>query len=168
MSDIYWSSVHRHYCHHCVLTHSGSHSENGDRCLDDWLVRLCVSLSFSLTVEEHVWFYGRLKGLSEEEVKAELDTLLDDVGLLQKRHEQTKNLSGELARLSTGLCRHSSPSKPNRPFFLAGGMQRKLSVVIAFVGGSKVVVLDEPTAGVDPYSRRGIWDLLLKYRKGVL
>ncbi|KAK2908022.1 phospholipid-transporting ATPase ABCA1 isoform X2 [Channa argus] len=93
-----------------------------------------------LTVEEHVWFYGCLKGLSEAEVKAELDTLLDDVGLLHKRHEQTKNLSG--------------------------GMQRKLSVAIAFVGGSKVVVLDEPTAGVDPYSRRGIWDLLLKYRKG--
>uniref|UniRef100_A0A3Q3W3E5 P-type phospholipid transporter n=1 Tax=Mola mola TaxID=94237 RepID=A0A3Q3W3E5_MOLML len=92
-----------------------------------------------LTVEEHVWFYGCLKGLSEEEVKSELDTLLDDVGLLHKRHEQTKNLSG--------------------------GMQRKLSVAIAFVGGSKVVVLDEPTAGVDPYSRRGIWDLLLKYRK---
>uniref|UniRef100_A0A3Q1AP80 P-type phospholipid transporter n=1 Tax=Amphiprion ocellaris TaxID=80972 RepID=A0A3Q1AP80_AMPOC len=92
-----------------------------------------------LTVEEHVWFYGRMKGLSEEQVKAELDTLLDDVGLLHKRHDQTKNLSG--------------------------GMQRKLSVAIAFVGGSKVVVLDEPTAGVDPYSRRGIWDLLLKYRK---
>uniref|UniRef100_A0A669BGF6 P-type phospholipid transporter n=1 Tax=Oreochromis niloticus TaxID=8128 RepID=A0A669BGF6_ORENI len=92
-----------------------------------------------LTVEEHVWFYGCMKGLSEAEVKAELDTLLEDVGLLHKRHEQTKNLSG--------------------------GMQRKLSVAIAFVGGSKVVVLDEPTAGVDPYSRRGIWDLLLKYRK---
>uniref|UniRef100_H2SHG4 P-type phospholipid transporter n=1 Tax=Takifugu rubripes TaxID=31033 RepID=H2SHG4_TAKRU len=92
-----------------------------------------------LTVEEHVWFYGCLKGLSEAEVKSELDTLLDNVGLLHKRHEQTKNLSG--------------------------GMQRKLSVAIAFVGGSKVVVLDEPTAGVDPYSRRGIWDLLLKYRK---
>lgn len=52
------------------------------------------------------------------------------------------------------------------PVSLSGGMQRKLSVAIAFVGGSKVVVLDEPTAGVDPYSRRGIWDLLLKYRKG--
>ncbi|KAJ8278672.1 hypothetical protein COCON_G00057380 [Conger conger] len=92
-----------------------------------------------LTVEEHVWFYGRLKGLSNSAVKKEMDKLLLDVGLLHKRHEQTKNLSG--------------------------GMQRKLSVAIAFVGGSKVVVLDEPTAGVDPYSRRGIWDLLLKYRK---
>lgn len=48
-----------------------------------------------------------------------------------------------------------------------GGMQRKLSVALAFVGGSKVVILDEPTAGVDPYARRGIWDLLLKYRPGI-
>ncbi|XP_064353466.1 phospholipid-transporting ATPase ABCA7 isoform X1 [Dromaius novaehollandiae] len=93
-----------------------------------------------LTVEEHIWFYGRLKGLSEQQVKAETEQLIRDTGLPHKRREQTKSLSG--------------------------GMQRKLSVAIAFVGGSKVVILDEPTAGVDPYSRRGIWELLLKYRKG--
>lgn len=46
-------------------------------------------------------------------------------------------------------------------------MQRKLSVAIAFVGGSKIVILDEPTAGVDPYARRGIWELLLKYKQGM-
>lgn len=51
--------------------------------------------------------------------------------------------------------------------FPIGGMQRKLSVALAFVGGSKVVILDEPTAGVDPYARRGIWDLLLQYRSGL-
>lgn len=45
-------------------------------------------------------------------------------------------------------------------------MKRKLSVAIAFVAGSRCVILDEPTAGVDPYARRAIWDLLLKYRKG--
>lgn len=50
--------------------------------------------------------------------------------------------------------------------YSTGGMQRKLSVAMAFVGGSKVVILDEPTSGVDPYSRRSIWDLLLKYRSG--
>lgn len=50
--------------------------------------------------------------------------------------------------------------------FTVGGMQRKLSVAIAFVGGSNIVILDEPTAGVDPYARRGIWDLLLKYKQG--
>ena len=49
---------------------------------------------------------------------------------------------------------------------LSGGMQRKLSVAIAFVGGSKTIILDEPTAGVDPYARRAIWDLLVKYKHG--
>ena len=49
---------------------------------------------------------------------------------------------------------------------LSGGMKRKLSVALAFVAGSKVVILDEPTAGVDPYARRGIWDLLLHYKSG--
>ncbi|KAL7395411.1 hypothetical protein ABVT39_016247 [Epinephelus coioides] len=93
-----------------------------------------------LTVEEHIWFYGRLKGLSEQQVKGEIEQILQDTGLPHKRTSRTSALSG--------------------------GMQRKLSVALAFVGGSKVVILDEPTAGVDPYARRGIWDLLLKYRQG--
>ena len=49
---------------------------------------------------------------------------------------------------------------------LPGGMQRKLSIAVAFTAGSKVVILDEPTAGVDPYARRSIWDLLLRYKAG--
>ena len=49
---------------------------------------------------------------------------------------------------------------------LSGGMKRKLSVAIAFVAGSRTVILDEPTAGVDPYARRAIWDLILKYKTG--
>ncbi|XP_063476663.1 phospholipid-transporting ATPase ABCA7 isoform X5 [Symphalangus syndactylus] len=93
-----------------------------------------------LTVGEHVWFYGRLKGLSATVVGPEQDRLLQDVGLVSKQSVQTRHLSG--------------------------GMQRKLSVAIAFVGGSQVVILDEPTAGVDPASRRSIWELLLKYREG--
>lgn len=93
-----------------------------------------------LTVEEHIWFYARLKGLSEEQVKSEIEQILIDTGLPHKRTSRTSTLSG--------------------------GMQRKLSVALAFVGGSKVVILDEPTAGVDPYARRGIWDLLLHYRQG--
>ncbi|XP_063119240.1 ATP-binding cassette sub-family A member 7 isoform X4 [Rattus norvegicus] len=93
-----------------------------------------------LTVEEHVWFYGRLKGVSAAAIDSEQEHLIRDVGLIPKRDTQTRHLSG--------------------------GMQRKLSVAIAFVGGSRVVIMDEPTAGVDPASRRGIWELLLKYREG--
>uniref|UniRef100_A0A8B9RF54 ABC transporter domain-containing protein n=1 Tax=Astyanax mexicanus TaxID=7994 RepID=A0A8B9RF54_ASTMX len=93
-----------------------------------------------LTVEEHIYFYARLKGRSSGEVKQEIEQMIKDVGLPHKSKELAKNLSG--------------------------GMQRKLSVAIAFVGGSSVVILDEPTAGVDPYARRGIWELLLKYKQG--
>lgn len=101
---------------------------------------MCCAAPRRLTVEEHIWFYGRLKGLSEQQVKGEIEHILQDTGLPHKRTSRTSALSG--------------------------GMQRKLSVALAFVGGSKVVILDEPTAGVDPYARRGIWDLLLKYRQG--
>lgn len=68
--------------------------------------------------------------------------------------------------LSSPPLHSLSGAGPGDCLFLTGGMQRKLSVALAFVGGSKVVILDEPTAGVDPYSRRGIWELLLKYRQG--
>lgn len=49
---------------------------------------------------------------------------------------------------------------------LSGGMKRKLSISIAFIGGSRLVVLDEPTTGVDPCSRRSIWDIVLQHKKG--
>ncbi|XP_077412566.1 retinal-specific phospholipid-transporting ATPase ABCA4 isoform X3 [Vanacampus margaritifer] len=93
-----------------------------------------------LTVEEHILFYSLLKGRTQAEAEKEVEDMLVDLGLPHKRDEEAQNLSG--------------------------GMQRKLSVAMAFVGGSKVVILDEPTSGVDPYSRRSIWDLLLKYRSG--
>jgi len=66
--------------------------------------------------------------------------MIGDLGLLDKRHSAVDCLSG--------------------------GMKRKLSVAIAFVAGSRTVILDEPTAGVDPYARRAIWDLILKYKHG--
>uniref|UniRef100_A0A7N6BT37 ABC transporter domain-containing protein n=1 Tax=Anabas testudineus TaxID=64144 RepID=A0A7N6BT37_ANATE len=48
---------------------------------------------------------------------------------------------------------------------LSGGMKRKLSISIAFIGGSRLVVLDEPTTGVDPCSRRSIWDIVIQHKK---
>ena len=93
-----------------------------------------------LTVEEHLWFYAKLKDVNDNVIKNLIETMLIDIGLKKKRHNLVHTLSG--------------------------GMQRKLSVAIAFVGDANVVLLDEPTAGVDPYARRAIWDLLLKYKYG--
>lgn len=45
-------------------------------------------------------------------------------------------------------------------------MKRKVSVGVALIGGSKVVILDEPTSGMDPTARRTLWDLLLKMKIG--
>lgn len=93
-----------------------------------------------LTVEEHLWFYAKLKEVKDNVIKKLIDNMLIDTGLKKKRHNLVHTLSG--------------------------GMQRKLSVAIAFVGDANVVLLDEPTAGVDPYARRAIWDLLLKFKPG--
>ncbi|XP_042333673.1 ATP-binding cassette sub-family A member 2 isoform X2 [Sceloporus undulatus] len=93
-----------------------------------------------LTVEEHLWFYSQLKGMAEEEIRKEMDKMIEDLELTHKCHSLVQTLSG--------------------------GMKRKLSVAIAFVGGSRAVILDEPTAGVDPYARRAIWDIILKYKQG--
>uniref|UniRef100_A0A8C6MKT9 ABC transporter domain-containing protein n=1 Tax=Moschus moschiferus TaxID=68415 RepID=A0A8C6MKT9_MOSMO len=48
---------------------------------------------------------------------------------------------------------------------LSGGMKRKLSIIIALIGDSKVVILDEPTSGMDPVSRRFTWDVLQKHKE---
>lgn len=93
-----------------------------------------------LTVAEHLWFFGRLKGLGAKEAAREADAFLRDLSLEHRRHQF--------------------------PGQLSGGLRRKLSVSLAFVGGSRTVLLDEPTAGVDPHARRSIWDLLLRLRDG--
>uniref|UniRef100_A0A673CGE8 ATP-binding cassette, sub-family A (ABC1), member 4a n=1 Tax=Sphaeramia orbicularis TaxID=375764 RepID=A0A673CGE8_9TELE len=118
-----------------------------DICTDMDTIRLSLGMCPQhnilfqyMTVAEHILFYSLLKGRPIAEAEEEAENMLQDLGLPHKRDELTQNLSG--------------------------GMQRKLSVALAFVGGAKVVILDEPTSGVDPYSRRSIWDLLLKYRAG--
>lgn len=51
---------------------------------------------------------------------------------------------------------------------LSGGMQRRLCVALAFVGGSKAVILDEPTSGVDPSGRRAVWNLIIRRKSGTI
>ncbi|XP_040829656.1 phospholipid-transporting ATPase ABCA3-like [Ochotona curzoniae] len=94
----------------------------------------------NMTVSEHLVFYCAIKGVPSKGRSEEMNKMLASFGLLQKRNELSKSLSG--------------------------GMKRKLSIMIALIGGSKVVILDEPTTGMDPVSRRSTWDVLQQYKKG--
>jgi ATP-binding cassette subfamily A (ABC1) protein 3 len=93
-----------------------------------------------LTVREHLALFAVLKGVPEATAESEIGRWIGVVGLTEKADVPSRSLSG--------------------------GMKRKLSVAIALVGGSKVVVLDEPTSGMDPYSRRSCWSALQSSKSG--
>ncbi|XP_058130691.1 phospholipid-transporting ATPase ABCA1-like [Anopheles ziemanni] len=88
-----------------------------------------------LTVREHLYFYGRLKGLSKVQVVFEIEKYIKALELDDKANVRSSSLSG--------------------------GMKRKLCVGIALCAGSRVVLCDEPTSGMDPAARRALWDLLI-------
>ena len=54
------------------------------------------------------------------------------------------------------------PYKHKLAMQLSGGMKRKLCVAVALIGDPKLVLLDEPSAGLDPVSRRNLWDTLIE------
>lgn len=48
--------------------------------------------------------------------------------------------------------------------YLSGGQKRKLCIAMAFIGNSKIILLDEPTSGMDVYARRLLWDVIKKHK----
>lgn len=127
---------------------SGTAYVNGfDICKDIRSVRdslgICPQYDIlfeKLTVEEHLKFFAMLKGFPSEGINEECDKMLESIGLTEKRN----SLSGELS----------------------GGMKRKLSLGMALIGGSKIVILDEPSSGLDPNARRQIWSVIQNNRAG--
>ncbi|RYP51833.1 hypothetical protein DL768_002909 [Monosporascus sp. mg162] len=89
-----------------------------------------------LTVYEHLVIWNTLKGNLEGE--ASLERLIEGCDLKLKRDSLSKNLSG--------------------------GMKRKLQLACMLVGGSSICLLDEVTSGLDPLSRRVIWNAILRER----
>uniref|UniRef100_A0A8C5CAY6 ABC transporter domain-containing protein n=1 Tax=Gadus morhua TaxID=8049 RepID=A0A8C5CAY6_GADMO len=127
---------------------SGRAYINGyDICQDMALIRqslgLCPQhdvLFDNLTVREHLLFYTQLKGYPRAKIPAEVDRMIRVLNLEDKTNARSKTLSG--------------------------GMRRKLSIGIALIADSKVVMLDEPTSGMDPSARRATWDLLQGEKRG--
>ncbi|WP_084399117.1 ribosome-associated ATPase/putative transporter RbbA [Henriciella aquimarina] len=92
------------------------------------------SLYMALAVEENLAFFGRLFGYDGEVLEARMVTLLSATGLLPFRKRPAGKLSG--------------------------GMKQKLGLCCALIHEPDLLVLDEPTTGVDPLSRRQFWELI--------
>jgi ATP-binding cassette subfamily A (ABC1) protein 3 len=92
-----------------------------------------------LTPIEHLQVFYDFKGGDPAKKEKEIADLIRDVGLTVDKDKVASSLSG--------------------------GNKRKLSVAIALCAGSKLVLLDEPTAGMDLGARRGLWDMLKNYRR---
>jgi ABC-type multidrug transport system ATPase subunit len=93
-----------------------------------------------LSVEDHLYFYARIKGVSPKDEKAAVTASLETVSLTDFRTRTAKGLSG--------------------------GEKRRLSIAIALIGFGKVIFLDEPTTGLDPEVRRLIWEIINKAKQG--
>lgn len=101
------------------------------------------SLYSDLSVDEHLDFFRRLYGIGIAEYNQKKDELV------------------HLARLDAFLDRPAGK--------LSGGMYKKLGLICALLRSPKIMLLDEPTNGVDPISRREFWDLLNASRaRGIL
>ncbi|KAK9876012.1 hypothetical protein WA026_011128 [Henosepilachna vigintioctopunctata] len=94
----------------------------------------------NLTPKEHLEFFAAVKGISKKSREFVVMKTLRDIDLSDKANSFAKHLSG--------------------------GQKRKLSIGIALIGDPKVIILDEPTAGVDPYSRRHMWSFLQNRKHG--
>jgi ABC-type multidrug transport system ATPase subunit len=92
----------------------------------------------SLTVKQHANIFNRLKAGSKEHVGQDVDQLTKSCGLADKVNSPSRSLSG--------------------------GQKRKLQLVMMLTGGSRVCCVDEVSGGLDPLSRRRIWDILLAER----
>ena len=90
----------------------------------------------SLNARVHLRFFGRLKGLSGSKLKQAVEAALEKVNLTYAAHRRVGSYSG--------------------------GMKRRLSVAISFMGDPSVVYLDEPSTGLDPASRRQLWTMILR------
>ncbi|XP_053669271.1 cholesterol transporter ABCA5-like [Anopheles marshallii] len=94
----------------------------------------------TLTPKEHLYFFAAVRGIPPALVDSEVKKTLRDIDLFDTAETRVKHLSG--------------------------GQKRKLSVGIAIIGDPKIIILDEPTAGVDPYSRRHMWSILQNRKHG--
>ena len=97
------------------------------------------NLDLELTVYENLLIYGRYFGMSRAAIKERAAELLDFVQLTERRDDQVDPLSG--------------------------GLKRRLTIARSLVSGPDLLLLDEPTTGLDPQARHVLWDRLYRLKQ---
>ncbi|XP_042658487.1 ATP-binding cassette sub-family A member 10 isoform X1 [Tyto alba] len=118
-------------------------SEIGDREEIREMIGICPQFNIQfevLTVKENLKTFAEIKGIKSKEVEQEVQNVLELLDISNIQDTQAEKLSG--------------------------GQKRKLSIGIAMLGNPQVLLLDEPTAGLDPLSRHRVWSLLKEHRAG--
>jgi ABC-2 type transport system ATP-binding protein len=115
-----------------TLTSGDGNGSVTDRRLLLGVVPQDLAIYPDLTVRENLTFFGSLYGVSRDELRRRVDSALDRVGLTDRQTSPTRTLSG--------------------------GMKRRLNFAVALLHEPKLLILDEPTVGVDPQSRAHLMD----------
>ena len=97
------------------------------------------TLDEELTVQENLWIYGRYFGLSRSEVRSRATELLDFAQLTDRATSKVEPLSG--------------------------GMKRRLTIARSLISRPEILLLDEPTTGLDPQARHVLWDRLFRLKR---
>lgn len=97
------------------------------------------NLDRELKVWENLYIYGRYFGLSRKFMKDKIEELIEFAQLGEKRNAKTEELSG--------------------------GMKRRLTIARALVNEPDILMLDEPTTGLDPQARHVLWDRLFRLKE---
>ncbi|NDD26297.1 MAG: ABC transporter ATP-binding protein, partial [Actinobacteria bacterium] len=97
------------------------------------------NLDRELKVWENLMVYGRYFGLSRKWLKVKINELLEFAQLVEKRNNKVEELSG--------------------------GMKRRLTIARALVSEPEILMLDEPTTGLDPQARHILWDRLFRLKE---
>lgn len=97
------------------------------------------NLDVEITVEENLHVYGRYFGLPRSVIRERTDELLDFAQLTERRKDTVEPLSG--------------------------GMKRRLTIARSLINNPEILLLDEPTTGLDPQARHVLWDRLFRLKR---
>ncbi|GJJ72632.1 hypothetical protein EMPS_04990 [Entomortierella parvispora] len=113
-----------------------------------------------LTCWEHLQLYAGIKDLPAEALLESFSKSTPKEAIKENLRERPTWIRSRLEAVQLWKDRHTMAGR------LSGGMKRRLSTIISTIGDPQVLILDEPTTGMDPIHRRHVWTFLAQFKRG--